>query len=47
MVLPNKYKYDLLIDMYRRGFRIAIILLFMGAAILFYFIRKFCHVTST
>ena len=39
--------YDLLIDMYCRGFRIAIILLFMGVAILFCFIRNVCHVTST
>ena len=36
--------YDLLIDMYCRSFRIAIILLFMGAAILFCFVR---NVTST
>ena len=32
------WKYDLLIDMYCRGFRIAIILLFIGAAILFCFV---------
>ena len=39
--------YDLLIDRYCRGFKIAIILLFMGAAILFCFVRNVCNVTST
>ena len=39
--------YDALIDMYCRGFRIATILLFMDADILFCFVRKVCHVTST
>ena len=46
--LMNTFRiHDLLIDMYCRGFRIAIILLFMGAAILFCFLRNVCHVTST
>ena len=46
--LMNAFRiYHLLIHMYCRGLRIAIILLFIGAAILLCFIRKVCHVTST